>query len=70
MDILELCDRIGVRCRPTKLNGNLTVVPLYSWYTYGFTVHESNPKVHIQDLIHLRDEIRSNSNNDVFGPQV
>ena len=30
MDILELCDRIGVRCRPTKLNRRLTVVPLYS----------------------------------------
>ena len=31
MDILELCDRLGVRCRSTNLNGYLSVVPLFSW---------------------------------------
>jgi len=35
IDVLELCDRIGVRARPCRLNAcdraELTIVPLFSW---------------------------------------
>mmetsp|Transcript_4766 Transcript_4766/g.14137 ORF Transcript_4766/g.14137 Transcript_4766/m.14137 type:complete len:782 (-) Transcript_4766:51-2396(-) len=44
MDILELCDRLRVRCRPTLLSPSLLVVPLFSWYAPDLDDH-SNPQL-------------------------
>uniref|UniRef100_A0A7S4LHA6 Calcineurin-like phosphoesterase domain-containing protein n=1 Tax=Eutreptiella gymnastica TaxID=73025 RepID=A0A7S4LHA6_9EUGL len=36
LEILELCDRIGVHTRPGLIHPKLAVVPLFSWYKGSF----------------------------------